>query len=98
VIDEIHTPDSSRFWFTNTYQERFEAGKNPDSFDKDFLRRWLSEHGFSGDGAVPVVPESVRIEASQRYLGAVETLTGQSFQANLEDPLPRLRKNLGLSA
>lgn len=98
VIDEIHTPDSSRFWFTNTYEERFQAGKNPDSFDKDFLRRWLSEHGFSGDGPVPEVPASVRVEASLRYLGAVETLIGKPFEPNLEDPLPRLRKNLGLSA
>jgi phosphoribosylaminoimidazole-succinocarboxamide synthase len=97
VIDEIHTPDSSRFWFENTYEERFEAGKNPDSFDKDYLRRWLSEHGFSGDGAVPEVPEAVRIEAAQRYLGAIETLTGQRFEPNLEEPLPRLRKNLGIS-
>jgi len=96
VIDEIHTPDSSRYWLAKSYEERFRAGQNPESFDKDNVRRWLGEHGFKGDGPVPVVPDEVRITASEKYLGAIEALTGESFVPNLEPALPRLRKNLGL--
>ena len=96
VIDEIHTPDSSRYWLAKSYDERFRAGQNPESFDKDNVRRWLGEHGFKGDGPVPVVPDDVRITASEKYLGAIEALTGESFVPNLEPALPRLRKNLGL--
>jgi phosphoribosylaminoimidazole-succinocarboxamide synthase len=97
VIDEIHTPDSSRYWLQESYEERFRAGQNPESFDKDNVRRYLGEQGFTGDGPVPIVPDEVRIMASERYLGAVETITSEPFKPNLEPSLPRLRKNLGLS-
>lgn len=96
LIDEIHTPDSSRYWLAKSYEERFQAGQNPESFDKDNVRRYLSEQGFNGDGPVPTVPDEVRITASERYLGAIETLTGESFRPDLEESLPRLRRNLGL--
>lgn len=96
VIDEIHTPDSSRFWFADSYSERFAEGRDPESFDKEFLRRWLVERGFRGDGPIPPIPDEIRIEASRRYLEAVERITGEQFQASLEDPLPRIRRNLGL--
>jgi len=97
LIDEIHTPDSSRYWLTKSYEERFQAGQNPESFDKDNVRRYLAEQGFTGDGPVPQVPDDVRITASERYLGAIETLTGAPFRPDLEESLPRLRRNLGLS-
>jgi phosphoribosylaminoimidazole-succinocarboxamide synthase len=97
LIDEIHTPDSSRYWLAKSYEERFQAGQNPESFDKDNVRRYLAEQGFTGDGPVPTVPDEVRITASERYLGAIETLTGESFRPDLEESLPRLRRNLGLS-
>ncbi len=96
VIDEIHTPDSSRYWLAKSYEERLRAGQNPESFDKDNVRRYLKEQGFTGDGPVPVVPDDVRITASERYLDAIETITGQAFEPNLSPALPRLRKNLGL--
>jgi phosphoribosylaminoimidazole-succinocarboxamide synthase len=96
VIDEIHTPDSSRFWFSSTYDERWRADQDPESFDKEYVRRWLAERGFKGDGPIPEIPEEVKIEAVKRYAIAVETLTGQAFVPNLDDPLPRLRRNLGL--
>ena len=76
VIDEIHTPDSSRFWYSKTYDERFSAGKDPESFDKEYVRRWLKERGFSGDGPIPEIPDDVKIEASKRYIEAIETITG----------------------
>lgn len=96
LIDEVHTPDSSRFWFANTYQERFDAGDSPESFDKEYLRRHLASQGYRGEGPVPEIPDEVRVEASRRYIEAVETLTGEEFVPNLEDPTPRLKKNLGL--
>jgi phosphoribosylaminoimidazole-succinocarboxamide synthase len=97
LIDEIHTPDSSRYWLAKSYEERYRAGQNPESFDKDNVRRFLAERGFNGDGPVPDVPDEVRITASERYLEAIETITGAPFEPNLEPALPRLRKNLGLS-
>jgi phosphoribosylaminoimidazole-succinocarboxamide synthase len=97
VIDEIHTPDSSRFWFTSSYDERFKADQDPESFDKEYVRRWLVERGFKGDGPIPSIPDEVKIEAIRRYARAVETLTGKPFEPNIEAPLPRLKRNLGLA-
>ena len=94
VIDEIHTPDSSRFWFDATYESRVSAGQDPESFDKEYVRRWLVSQGFSGDGPIPLIPDEVRVEATRRYVHAVETITGSPFDANLEDPLPRIRRAL----
>jgi phosphoribosylaminoimidazole-succinocarboxamide synthase len=94
VIDEIHTPDSSRFWYAESYPERFAAGLDPESFDKEYVRRWLVAQGFSGDGPIPAIPDEVKIEAVMRYIEAVERITGQSFTPNLEDPGPRMRRNL----
>lgn len=96
LIDEIHTPDSSRFWFAESYEARFAAGEDPESFDKEYVRRWLSSRGFTGDGPIPEIPDEVRMEATRRYLVAVERITGEPFVPNLEDPGPRMRKNLGL--
>lgn len=96
VIDEIHTPDSSRFWYADTYQERFEAGEDPQSFDKEYVRRWLAQRGYRGDGPVPHIPDEIRIEASRRYIEACDTIRGTPFEPNLEPPLPRIHRNLGL--
>ncbi len=94
VIDEIHTPDSSRFWYVKSYAERFAAGEDPESFDKEYVRRWLVEQGFRGEGPIPSIPDDVKIEAVLRYIEAVEQITGQPFVPNLEEPQARLRKNL----
>jgi phosphoribosylaminoimidazole-succinocarboxamide synthase len=94
VIDEIHTPDSSRFWYQKSYDERFAAGQNPESFDKEYVRRWLVEQGFRGEGPIPVIPDDVKIEAVLRYIEAVEQITGEPFVPNLEEPQARLKKNL----
>ncbi len=96
VMDEIHTPDSSRYWFSATYDERFNAGDSPESFDKEYLRRFLAAQGFMGDGKIPEIPDEVRVESTVRYRIAVEQLTGQAFVPDLTDPLPRIRKNLDL--
>lgn len=97
VIDEIHTPDSSRFWFSESYQQRFASGQPPESFDKEYVRRWLSEQGFTGDGAIPTIPDDVKVEAMRRYIEACETIAGTRFAPNLEEPSARMRKALGLS-
>ena len=96
VIDEIHTPDSSRYWKSATYDARFAAGQDPESFDKEYLRRWLSERGFTGDGPIPAIPDEIRVEATLRYIEAIETLTGEAFVPNTEEPIGRMRRNLGI--
>lgn len=97
VIDEIHTPDSSRFWFTDSYGERFARGEDPESFDKEYVRRYLAGIGFKGDGPIPTLPDEVRVEASRRYIEAFEKITGTVFVPDLEDPTVRIRRNLGMS-
>ena len=96
VIDEIHTPDSSRFWFSDSYAERFARGEDPESFDKEYVRRFLAGIGFKGDGPVPPIPDEVRVEASRRYLEAYERITGEELVPDLEAPGPRMRRNLGI--
>ncbi|AKT37975.1 phosphoribosylaminoimidazolesuccinocarboxamide synthase [Chondromyces crocatus] len=95
VIDEIHTPDSSRFWFAETYAERLARGEEPESFDKEYVRRWLAAQGFQGDGPIPEIPDAIRIEASRRYIVAYERITGDTFVPDLEDPVARIRRALG---
>jgi phosphoribosylaminoimidazole-succinocarboxamide synthase len=94
VIDEIHTPDSSRFWFEKSYQERKQRGQSPESFDKEYLRRWLNDQGYKGDGPIPEIPDEVRVEAARRYIEACETIRGSAFEPNTEPPGARLVRNL----
>jgi len=94
VIDEIHTPDSSRFWYSETYETRFQAGDDPESFDKEYVRRFLVAHGYRGEGPIPFIPDDVRVEATRRYIEAVDRITGTPFVPNLEDPSARMKKNL----
>jgi phosphoribosylaminoimidazole-succinocarboxamide synthase len=97
VIDEIHTPDSSRFWMESTYEERFAAGLDPEPLDKDFVRRYYTALGYRGDGDPSALPDDVRIGAAKRYVEAFERITGEAFEPNTEPPLPRIAKNLGVS-
>jgi phosphoribosylaminoimidazole-succinocarboxamide synthase len=79
LIDEVHTPDSSRFWYAADYAERFAAGEPQRQLDKEYLRRWLMDRGFIGDGEPPAIPDDVRIETARRYVEAFERITGQPF-------------------
>jgi len=97
VIDEIHTPDSSRFWFTSTYAERFASAQDPESFDKEYVRRYLAGIGFTGDGPIPPIPDDVRVEATRRYIESFEKITGRDFVPDLEDPQVRIPRNLGIA-
>ncbi len=82
ISDEIHTPDSSRYWFADTYSELFKAGKDQRKLDKEYVREWLVEQGFRGDGVPPVLTEAVRIEAARRYIQAYELVTGGEFKVD----------------
>jgi phosphoribosylaminoimidazole-succinocarboxamide synthase len=94
LIDEIHTPDSSRFWFADEYEKRFAAGEEQKKIDKEYLREWLAEKGFRGDGEIPVIPEEVIVETSRRYIEAYELITGETFEASVEPVIERINKNL----
>ena len=74
------------------------AGEEPESFDKEYVRRWLAAQGFKGDGPIPPIPDDVRVEASRRYIEACDTIRGEPFVPNLEPPLTRIAHNLGASS
>ena len=80
LIDEFHTPDSSRFWIANTYEERFGQGLEPENFDKEFIRLWYAERGYKGDGPPPPMSEELVSKASQRYIEVYEKITGNTFE------------------
>ncbi len=96
-IDEIHTPDSSRYWHAEDYAARLAKGEEPRSLDKEYVRRHFAALGYTGDGTPPPIPDEVRVEAARRYISAYELVTGRTFEPNTEDPLPRIRKNLGIN-
>lgn len=94
LIDEIHTPDSSRFWIAKTYKARFEKGLEPENFDKEFLRLWYVKRGYRGDGPPPTMAKELIVAVAKRYIGVYEKLTGRKFQA-FEYPIEeRIKKNL----
>ena len=94
VIDEIHTPDSSRFWIAETYEEKMAAGQEPDNINKEFLRLWLANQGYRGEGEMPVIPQEILIETAQKYMQAYEMITGQKFETQTGDVEARLAANL----
>ncbi|MFQ5417321.1 MAG: phosphoribosylaminoimidazolesuccinocarboxamide synthase, partial [Myxococcota bacterium] len=96
LIDEIHTPDSSRYWRREDYDRAMSDGRDPEALDKEYVRRWLREQGYSGEGRIPDIPVEVRCEAARRYIEAFEQITGKTFVPDLEEPEPRIRRNLDL--
>ncbi len=95
-IDEIHTPDSSRYWYADDYQARFDRGEEPRGLDKEYVRRALSEKGYRGEGPPPPLSDEIRTEAARRYIALFELLTGKPFVPDTAEPIARIRKNLGL--
>jgi phosphoribosylaminoimidazole-succinocarboxamide synthase len=93
-IDEIHTPDSSRYWYADDYQARFERGEEPRGLDKEYVRRTLAEQGYRGEGPPPPLTDEVRCEAARRYIALYELITGKPFVPNTEPPLARIRQSL----
>jgi len=95
VIDEMHTPDSSRFWRAGSYAERFASGADQVMLDKETVRQWLiREKNFSGHGPIPTIPESVRIQTAELYLRAYGEITGTPLRTVAGDVEDRIRKNL----
>lgn len=95
LIDEIHTPDSSRFWIKKTYKERFRKGLEPENFDKEFLRLWFKKKGYSGDGKPPKMPSSFIAKVSERYQQIYEKITGKKFEVDVDKNFPnRILNNL----
>jgi len=96
LADEIHTPDSSRYWMAASYPARFPRGDRPESFDKDFVRNWVNERCDPYKDPIPEIPRAVIAEAARVYIEAYETITGRAFDFPdpAVPPLERIRRNL----
>jgi phosphoribosylaminoimidazole-succinocarboxamide synthase len=96
LADEIHTPDSSRFWRADTYEARFAAGQRPDSFDKDVVRAWVAQRCDPYVDPIPEIPEEVVLATSAVYVEAYEAITGLTFERPAADEpiLARIQRNL----
>jgi phosphoribosylaminoimidazole-succinocarboxamide synthase len=94
LIDEIHTPDSSRFWVEETYDEKFDNGEEPDNINKEFLRLKLAEQGFIGEGEVPEISDELKVQTAKKYIEAYEMITGQKFEAEPGNVSERIESNL----
>ncbi len=97
LIDEIHTPDSSRYWLASGYEERFAAGKDPDNIDKEFLRLWFKDHCDPyKDAVLPEAPEELIVTLASRYIQLYEMITGQKFSfTQVAGPVePRIMRNI----
>lgn len=92
LIDEIHTPDSSRYWIADSYEARHAAGEEPQNIDKEFLRLWFRANCDPyNDAVLPEAPEELVSELSKRYILLYETITGQQFQPAPLDVAPAER-------
>ncbi len=96
LADEIHTPDSSRYWLAESYEERFKAGERPQSFDKDFIRAWVTARCDPYKDRIPKIPAELIEQTSRVYTQAYETITGKTFIADTSGKtvLDRIRENL----
>jgi phosphoribosylaminoimidazole-succinocarboxamide synthase len=95
LADEIHTPDSSRYWFAASYPERFAKGERPESFDKDFVRSWVAARCDPYRDPIPEIPPEMILDTAAVYIKAFETITGRSFELPPDEPpLARIRRNL----
>lgn len=95
VIDEIHTPDSSRYWVAAGYEDRFARGVDQEMLDKENIRQWLiKEHGFSGHGKPPPLTDEVRVMLARKYIEVYERLTGETFTSAVGSVADRIQRNL----
>ncbi len=94
LVDEIHTPDSSRYWLSKSYEQRFTEGKEPENIDKEFLRLWFVEHCDPyKDQVLPMAPEELIVTLSSRYIQLYEMITGEEFRFE-ENPGPASQRIL----
>ena len=94
LIDEVHTPDSSRFWKRGSYEALVAAGQEPENFDKEFIRLAYAANGYKGDGVPPIMPDDLWVSGSQRYIQIYEMLTGKAFEPGDYPIDERLTRNL----
>lgn len=95
LIDEIHTPDSSRFWVKKTYQDRFKKGLESESYDKEPLRIWFKLHGYTGHGNPPKMPPKFIAKMSRLYISIYEKITGKKFIPEIDKNVnKRIQENL----
>lgn len=94
LIDEVHTPDSSRWWVGDGFEQRVADGDEPESLDKEVVRRAFADIGYRGEGPVPVVPDEVWSATTARYVDAYERLTGTTFEPGSYPVQERLTSNL----
>ncbi len=100
LIDEIHTPDSSRYFYKDGYQEKFEKGQKQHQLSKEFVREWLMEQGFSGDPGqqLPDIPDEKIMEISDRYIELFEKITGKKFiKTDIKDLKKRIENNVTIA-
>ena len=96
LIDEIHTPDSSRFWIAKTYKTRFRKDVEPENFDKEFLRLWYAKRGYRGDGKPPAMPKILVNALSKRYIAVYQKITGKRFKKYSYPIESAIRKSLSV--
>ncbi len=94
IIDEVHTPDSSRFWLAKSYEDIVAQGAEPENFDKEFLRLWYTERGYRGDGEPPAATDDLIAQVSERYIALYEMLTGRTFEPGAYPANPRIASAL----
>jgi phosphoribosylaminoimidazole-succinocarboxamide synthase len=92
VADEIHTPDSSRYWIAGSYEERLAAGQEPESLDKEFLRLWINSKCDPYTEPIPPIPDETIMEFSNKYIALFERVTGQTFER--PDPAVSVRTRI----
>ena len=95
LIDEMHTPDSSRYWVASSYAARLAAGEEPESLDKEVVRRALLDAGYTGHGEPPTLAPEVWQQTSARYIQAYEQITGATFVPGTYPVAPRITEALG---
>lgn len=96
LIDEVHTPDSSRFWLTDSYPARHAEDVEPENFDKEFIRLYYAEHGYRGDGPPFPLPPDLAVQAAERYIRTYEMLTGAAFVPAALPAAPRIAHALAV--
>jgi phosphoribosylaminoimidazole-succinocarboxamide synthase len=89
LIDEVHTPDSSRYWTQSSYDKG-----DPENFDKEYLRKWFADQGYRGDGTAPDMPADFVARVAARYIAAYEKLTGRPFEPGEQPAAERIARNL----
>lgn len=96
IADEIHTPDSSRYWIDASYEKRLDAGREPDSLDKEFLRLWIAQRCDPYKQPIPEIPDDTLVDFSARYIALYEKISGKDFQIppSGEPVRERVRRNL----